>query len=201
MYLNAFVVLQFTLKEWPSNIWGGSCQGWEMGIFQHALHSVEEVLRFEYDQEAVLTVTGRKMSCCVFGAQRDTFPTAVVAQGRDRAVCEGARPCRRADKCPLIDRIETDDKIRKCSYRCPCNGLGTTNCQKVVMFLGNDSLAVGRNYMKVCDLVFGKLQAIIVRCMIYVTLLQVLQILAAFQVCWNGKDVMIFCCYYNHLFL
>ena len=110
------------------------------------------VLGIEYSQETVLTVTGLKMSCGVFGAQCDAFPTTVVTQGRDRAVCEGALLCGQAGKCPLVDMVVTSSRLQECSYRCLCSGVGTAICQKVVMFIDNESMAVDRYYMDIWDI-------------------------------------------------
>ena len=126
-----------------------TCIDVNRGFFQAGTHYLE--LGFEYNQDTVLKVTGRRMACGVFGAQCDAFSTAVVAQGRDPAICVGAPLCGKADKCPLVDMVTNDTGMQECSYRCPCNGQGNANCQKVVMYFGNGSVAIGHNVMSICD--------------------------------------------------
>ena len=94
---------------------------------------------------------GRIMTCGVFGTECDTFPTTVVAQGHDQTMCAGAPLCGQADKCPLIDMAASDNVKQECMYKCPCDGVGTTSCQKIVVYFGNGSLANGYNSMKICD--------------------------------------------------
>ena len=117
--------------------------------FQVGTHYLE--LGFEYHHETLLMVTGRCMACGVVGAQCDAFSTTVVAQGRDPATSAGAPLCGKAEKCHLVDMAITVNGVQECSYMCFCNGQGNANCQKVVMYFGNGSLAFGCNAMSTCD--------------------------------------------------
>ena len=128
-----------------------TCTDVKRDYFQEGAHYL--ALGLEYTHETQLNIVGRNMSCGVFGAQCGAFPTTVIAQGRDLRSCVGAPLFGHAYKCPLVDMIFTTIGMQESSYRCPCNGHGTANCQKVVMYFGNGSVAVGHNAMDICDVI------------------------------------------------
>ena len=128
-----------------------TCTDVKRDFLQEGTHHLS--LGLEYTHETQLKIVGRNMSCGVFGAQCGAFPTTVIAQGRDLRSCVGPPFCGHAYKCPLIDMIFTTSGMQESSYRYSCNGHGTANCQKVVIYFGNGSVAVGHNAMDICDVI------------------------------------------------
>ena len=127
-----------------------TCQYIERSYFRRGVQYI--TLEFEYRQQVLVSVKGEEMNCGVFGAQCGEFPTTVVAQGRNRTACVGAPLCGQAYKCPVVDIVKSINNIQECRYRCPCDGPGSSNCQNVIMFFGNGSIAIGHNSMNLCEI-------------------------------------------------